>query len=132
MAVQRTVVLGVLILIGLTVDWAALPVPQDVPWPLELPFLLGLLLLVSHVTGNLAADFGLPRITGYIIAGLLIGPSGFELVTDADVASLTLIDQEYPSDLPATYTLERRELNASTLKLQLCTRVDHKTADLFT
>ena len=93
MAVQRTVVLGVLILIGLTVDWAALPVPQDVPWPLELPFLLGLLLLVSHVTGNLAADFGLPRITGYIIAGLLIGPSGFELVTDADVASLTLIDQ---------------------------------------
>ncbi|NNF39012.1 MAG: cation:proton antiporter [Gemmatimonadetes bacterium] len=93
MALQRGVVLGVLVLLGLGVDWAALPIPQDTLWPLELTFLLGLLLLISHVTGNLAADFGLPRITGYIVAGLLVGPSGVELVTDADVASLTLIDQ---------------------------------------
>ncbi|MBT8338345.1 MAG: cation:proton antiporter, partial [Gemmatimonadetes bacterium] len=93
MALQRGVVLGVLVLLGLGVDWAALPIPQDTLWPLELTFLLGLLLLISHVTGNLAADFGLPRITGYIVAGLLVGPSGVELVTDADVASLALIDQ---------------------------------------
>jgi Kef-type K+ transport system membrane component KefB len=93
MAIQRGVVLGVLVLLGLGVDWAALPIPQDTVWPLELPFLLGLLLLISHVTGKLASDFGLPKITGYIVAGLLIGPSGVELVSDADVASLALIDQ---------------------------------------
>lgn len=93
MAVRRIFVLGALVLLGLGVESVAGLLPDTTPWPVHLTFLLGLLLLVSHVTGGLAADLGLPRITGYLLAGLLIGPSGVALVTDADVASLILIDQ---------------------------------------
>lgn len=93
MATRRIFVLGALLLLGTGVGATADILPSVTPWPVHLTFLLGLLLLVSHVTGGLAADLGLPRITGYIVAGLLIGPSGFTLVTDSDVASLTLIDQ---------------------------------------
>lgn len=90
---RRIFVLGALVVLGLGVDTLSGVFPDASPWPLHLTFLLGLLLLVSHVTGGLASDYGLPRITGYLVAGLLIGPSGLALVTDADVASLALIDQ---------------------------------------
>ncbi|MEK9499712.1 cation:proton antiporter [Gaopeijia maritima] len=93
MAIRRIPVLIALILIGVGVDSAVGALPTTSPWPVDVTFVLGLLLLVSYVTGALAADLGLPRITGYILAGLLIGPSGVGVVTDADVASLTLIDQ---------------------------------------
>lgn len=93
MALQRIFILGALVLLGLGVDSVTGVLPDTSPWPVHLTFLLGLLLLVSHVTGGLAANVGLPRITGYLLAGLLIGPSGVALVTDADVASLALIDQ---------------------------------------
>jgi Kef-type K+ transport system membrane component KefB len=93
MAIQRLFVLAALVLLGVGVESIADTLPSGAPWPVHLTFLLGLLLLVSYVTGKLAADIGLPRITGYIVAGLIIGPSGVGVVTDADVASFTLIDQ---------------------------------------
>lgn len=93
MAVRRLFVLGALLLLGLGVGNVPGIVPEAAPWPVHLTFLLGLLLLVSHVTGGLLADLGLPRITGYLLAGLVMGPSGIALITDADVASLVLIDQ---------------------------------------
>ena len=93
MAIQRIFVLAALVLLGVGVESVVDTLPSATPWPVHLTFLLGLLLLVSYVTGKLAADLGLPRITGYVVAGLLVGPSGVGIVTDADVTSFTLIDQ---------------------------------------
>lgn len=93
MPIQRIVVLAALLALGTVVERIADAAPSTTPWPIHLTFLLGLLLLVSYLTGKLAADIGLPRITGYIVAGLLVGPSGVGILTDADVASFALIDQ---------------------------------------
>lgn len=93
MALRRIPVLVTLVLLGIGVDMAVGALPATSPWQVNLTFLLGLLLLVSYVTGALAADLGLPRITGYILAGLLLGPSGVGVVTTTDIESLALIDQ---------------------------------------
>ena len=53
---------------------------------------LGFLLLSAFVAGRIAADLGLPRITGYILLGLVVGPEVLGLVTEDDVAGLKLID----------------------------------------
>lgn len=53
---------------------------------------LGFLLLAAVQAGSLANRFGLPRITGYIIVGIAVGPDALGLVTATDVASLRLID----------------------------------------
>ena len=42
--------------------------------------------------GSVAAFFGLPRLTGYIIAGLIAGPQGTGLLEPHDVKALTLIN----------------------------------------
>ncbi|HEX7119338.1 MAG TPA: cation:proton antiporter [Longimicrobiales bacterium] len=53
---------------------------------------LGFLLLAAFIAGKLAAGIGLPRITGYILLGLLVGPDVLGLVRAADIAQLSLID----------------------------------------
>jgi Kef-type K+ transport system membrane component KefB len=42
----------------------------------------GFLLLAAFFTGRLFARFGLPRLTGYIVAGVIAGPSVLALLTD--------------------------------------------------
>ncbi|MGM0577235.1 MAG: cation:proton antiporter [Myxococcota bacterium] len=42
---------------------------------------LGFLLVASFVAGKVAVRFGLPRITGYLLAGLLLGPAVSHLLT---------------------------------------------------
>lgn len=92
-ALRRASILAALLLLGLGVQALAGVVVHDgAPWPVHLPFTLGLLLLAAHLMGSTANDLGLPRITGYILGGLLLGPSGLNLITDADVESLGLID----------------------------------------
>lgn len=52
--------------------------------PAANPMLLfGLLLLAGFVGGELVHRLGLPRITGYVLAGLTLGASGFGLVDTA-------------------------------------------------
>lgn len=52
---------------------------------------VGFLLIAAFVTGKLAARFGLPRITGYLIAGAIVGPYGSSLLNqDMMAASKTL------------------------------------------
>lgn len=53
---------------------------------------LGFLLLAAFTAGELAAPLRLPRITGYLLAGLLFGPSALDLVTVESLARLKVID----------------------------------------
>ncbi len=53
---------------------------------------LGFLLLATYLAGALVGDLKLPRITGYILAGMLIGPAILGLVEQADVERLKVID----------------------------------------
>jgi Kef-type K+ transport system membrane component KefB len=52
----------------------------------------GFLLLSAYLIGDTLARFGLPKITGYILAGILFGPHVLDLVTTSTVADLKLID----------------------------------------
>jgi len=53
---------------------------------------LGFLLLAAFLAGRISADLGVPRITGYILLGLLVGPGVLDLVTDEAIEGLKLID----------------------------------------
>lgn len=52
---------------------------------------LALLLIAGFIIGKLANRFHLPAVTGYLVAGLLIGPSILNLFTDSAVAGHQLI-----------------------------------------
>ena len=58
----------------------------------RLSVLVGFVLLASSVSGVLAAEVGLPRITGYITVGIVAGPSLLGLLPAPAVADLSLID----------------------------------------
>ncbi len=53
---------------------------------------LGFLLLAAFLGGRISADLGVPRITGYILLGLLVGPGVLNLVTEEAIEGLKLID----------------------------------------
>jgi Kef-type K+ transport system membrane component KefB len=55
-------------------------------------FALGFLMLAGTAGGRLAALIGLPRLTGYLVAGLLSSPNVFEVVSVSQVHSLTLVN----------------------------------------
>jgi Kef-type K+ transport system membrane component KefB len=42
---------------------------------------LGFTLLASHILGRLLSNLGLPLITGYLLAGIVLGPEGLGLVS---------------------------------------------------
>lgn len=54
---------------------------------------LGFTLLASHILGRLLSTFGLPLITGYLLAGILLGPEGLELISLEVKSSLVTINQ---------------------------------------
>ena len=54
--------------------------------------ILGFMLLAAYLVGFFFEKFGLPRITGYIIAGLLFGPYFLEFYTKEDVLSLNFLN----------------------------------------
>ena len=58
----------------------------------ELAMLIGFVLLIANVAGSLAASSGLPRLTGYLIVGILAGPSVLGLMSVKAVEELALID----------------------------------------
>ena len=59
---------------------------------LDTTMLLGFLLLAAYVSGELAREFALPRITGYLVIGLLLGPHVFGLLPKRTVEDFTLIN----------------------------------------
>ena len=57
-----------------------------------LAFFVGFVLLVASITGALAAQVGLPRLTGFLVAGILAGPSVAGLLPEGRLEALHLID----------------------------------------
>lgn len=54
---------------------------------------LGLILLVSLLAGHLVKFARIPEVTGYILAGLLLGPSGLGWIGKNNVAGLTIFSE---------------------------------------
>ena len=54
---------------------------------------LSIVLIVGIIGGRLAKLLKLPDVTGYLLAGLLIGPSFFKLILEQDVKSFTVINE---------------------------------------
>jgi Kef-type K+ transport system membrane component KefB len=52
----------------------------------------GFLLLTAYLVGDVLSYFKVPKITGYILAGIVFGPYAFELVGEDTVRELKLID----------------------------------------
>ena len=52
----------------------------------------GFLLLTAYLIGDVLSRFKLPKITGYILAGILFGPHLLDLVSAGTVQELKLID----------------------------------------
>ena len=66
-------ILTLILLFGITYVALSARAP---PFPgAEVAVLIGFVLLIANVTGSLAASAGLPRLTGYLIVGILAGPS---------------------------------------------------------
>jgi Kef-type K+ transport system membrane component KefB len=59
----------------------------------ELAVLMGFLLLVANVGGNLATTVGLPRLTGYLVVGIVAGPSVMGIISRDVVEDFRLIDE---------------------------------------
>ncbi len=58
----------------------------------RLAIFLGFVLLSASVAGSLASALGLPRITGFIVIGIVVGPSVLGLLPADAVSDLGLID----------------------------------------
>lgn len=54
---------------------------------------LGLLLVFSLVGARIAKKFHLPNVTGYLIGGLFLGPSFFNVITKSDGAMVTFVNE---------------------------------------
>jgi Kef-type K+ transport system membrane component KefB len=52
----------------------------------------GFLLLTGFLAGSLFKDIGLPRLTGYLLTGLAVGPYAFELVSHEMILKLRLFN----------------------------------------
>lgn len=57
------------------------------------PLVLGFLMLSAWCVGILAESLRLPRLTGYIVAGLLVGPGMTGLVPHSELSALQLLDE---------------------------------------
>lgn len=60
---------------------------------LDLLFKLGIIIIVGILGGRLANRFKLPNVSGYIIGGLLIGPSFFNVIKAGEAANFNIINE---------------------------------------
>ena len=86
--------LGVLVLlVGGAVLLEPLRVPTEgVIAPRSL-FLFGILLLTADTFGAMAHDLGFPRLVGYLVAGLALGPSVLDVVPPGVLQDLSMMKQ---------------------------------------
>jgi len=84
-------VFGLLVLVLLMGLLIYLPADTGTGVP-PLSMLLGFLLLVGFVLGKIGNNIGLPGITGYLLAGMALGPSCFGILDRESVGDLQLIN----------------------------------------
>jgi Kef-type K+ transport system membrane component KefB len=53
---------------------------------------VGYLLLTAFLAGSLFKKLGLPRLTGYLVAGMVAGPYGIGLLTSSAVAEMAIVN----------------------------------------
>jgi len=89
--IRRLVVL--VLLVGGAVLLEPLRVPTEgVIAPRSL-FLFGILLLTADTFGAMAHDLGFPRLVGYLVAGLALGPSVLDIVPPGVLQDLSMMKQ---------------------------------------
>jgi Kef-type K+ transport system membrane component KefB len=106
-------IIALIALVGImTLLMTDLPAPWVVPGA-GATLSLGFLLLSAHLIAVLLTRFGLPKITGYILAGMLFGPSVTGLLANETLTDLKLVD-----DLALTFIAFAAggELRMNTLK----------------
>ncbi|MGE5487491.1 MAG: cation:proton antiporter [bacterium] len=54
---------------------------------------LGLILLLALLAGHLAKAFRLPEVTGYILAGVAVGPSGLRWINHENISALSVFSE---------------------------------------
>ncbi|MDD3106818.1 MAG: cation:proton antiporter [Bacilli bacterium] len=60
---------------------------------MEILLFAGIVLVTGLLFGKLAKYAHLPTVTGYLVGGLLIGPSVFGVISEANIGSLGLVSQ---------------------------------------
>lgn len=60
---------------------------------MDVLFKLAIVLVVGWLGGKLAKVFKLPVVSGYLVAGLFLGPSFFKLISSGDMVSFTVISE---------------------------------------
>jgi len=85
----------ILLALGLLVHTAQtlLPIGGDVHGAAGTALAFGLLLLVAFVSGDVLARLRLPKLLGYILAGIVVGPHALGLVSENMILQLNLIER---------------------------------------
>ena len=89
----RLVNLSVTLILLFGVTFVALSAPPAPFAGADLAVLMGFLLLVANVGGNLARETSLPRLTGYLVVGIVAGPSVLGILTTETIHDFRLIDE---------------------------------------
>ena len=84
--------IGLLLILGfMLLTLIDYPADMTYPWA-RTTFAFGFLLLAAYLLGDVLAGFKMPKITGYILAGIVFGPYVLNLVPLESVRDLGLID----------------------------------------
>ncbi|HEX7118676.1 MAG TPA: cation:proton antiporter [Longimicrobiales bacterium] len=86
---RRLLTLVALVALAVALRELAVPASQSV----RAAMLLGFLLLASYQAGGAAASIGLPRVTGYVLVGIVVGPFALGVLSPSMVAGLRTIDE---------------------------------------
>lgn len=60
---------------------------------MDILFKIGIVLLVGYIGGKIAKYFKLPNVSGYLVAGLFLGPSFSDFITASDSSSFSIISE---------------------------------------
>jgi len=88
----RVVSLGLTLVLVMAVTWGTLSFAAPSFEGGQLTILTGFVLLAATLGGGLAAAAGLPRLTGFLLTGILAGPSVLGILPAPAVEELHLID----------------------------------------